>query len=82
MRRMQSEHLLQAAEYQIAVYPVVLPGAVPGSVVGGGYADTTEDYLGFVNVCQALGLMTDEFYVDEGGFSAKITSETEKDALI
>lgn len=64
----------QAFEYQIAVYPVVLPGSVPGSVIGGGYADTTENYLGFVNVCHALGRMSDKFYVDGGGSNPKITS--------
>ena len=64
----------QAVEYQIAVYPVVLPGSVPGSVIGGGYANTTENYPGFVNVCQALGGMSDKFYVDGGGETPEITS--------
>lgn len=63
----------QAVEYQIAVYPVVLPGSVPGSVVGGGYANTTENYPGFANVCRALGGMSDKFYVDGGGETPEIT---------
>ncbi len=64
----------QAVEYQIAVYPVVLPGSVPDSVVDGGYANTTENHPGFANVCQALGGMSDKFYVDGGGETPEITS--------
>ncbi|OAH08383.1 hypothetical protein pfor_12c1417 [Rhodobacteraceae bacterium SB2] len=64
----------QAIKAQIMVFPVVFPG-VEKSLENASQYPQDKNYGGFAHACRAMGLMVDDFGVDEGPHRPKISTD-------